>query len=782
MRDGDLVWTRLEPVSKDPDMSEGLRGEVSDPLWMLTRQWQLGEFEGEDAGSAIDVSVDVAHDELSRFQLHGRSEDATPQSYEGEPLEAIAEREPITREGPGARLAVQAGRAFVRLLEREQSAGVEYDADDFPAGYRLTGIGDEDDQPMDQTGRRFADVVEGRVLDGHRVYQAIHEALDVTETWDANNLTFPWQESDASANPTELPVPSDASASATWFQTAARAFHEWYLNIYDEPTDKSGAAWDPERLDYRFRVATGGPDGQSGSTETVLEAPEYRGGELDWSDFDVANPTTDDGGWTPSGGEMELVRMALRAELGRSPLATDDGPDTLFADGSGSFTQRTSKHVMPTRASFKGMPKPRYWALEDADVRLDEVEVDDVSDQVMVNYALVYGNDWLTFPVDTPMGSLTRVTDLQVTDTFGVTERVPPVGQEYDDGDLVDTGDDWTAFVHENIPGAEAGEPGLFTPASLGDKVESDPVEQVSLVRDEMANLGFAVEQRMEGPTGDPVDRDEFVHADLAIESISPAADPAEEDVAFHNPGHEPLDIGGWIVTNGAETFTFPADTTVSAETTITLHTGTAPPGGGADTDYYWGASAPRWEASDPVVLSMYDENATDVVSGLNKDTDPNIDHLRLRHQVPGSRGGERPPERYRLATALPDHWFAMQPVKQRWSGNAANQGSGVHHYLELALVLDADSLDAATIAALPDPGGEILRPYPDDDTKHLSIPAEELPKGGKEITRSYQLAAWSDGTTHLWSGRQVRPGAGETGSSTLRFDVLENWRRGGGD
>ena len=40
---------------------------MHDPLWMLTRQWQLGEFEGEDSGSPIYVKVDNRQDKISRL-------------------------------------------------------------------------------------------------------------------------------------------------------------------------------------------------------------------------------------------------------------------------------------------------------------------------------------------------------------------------------------------------------------------------------------------------------------------------------------------------------------------------------------------------------------------------------------------------------------------------------------------------------------------------------------------------------------------------------------------
>ena len=44
-------WTRLEPQSISGDPTPGLEARVHDPLWMLTRQWQLGEFHGQDLGS-----------------------------------------------------------------------------------------------------------------------------------------------------------------------------------------------------------------------------------------------------------------------------------------------------------------------------------------------------------------------------------------------------------------------------------------------------------------------------------------------------------------------------------------------------------------------------------------------------------------------------------------------------------------------------------------------------------------------------------------------------------
>lgn len=45
------TWVRLEPRCRTADMNAGLQARIYDPLWLLARQWQIGEFQGEDNGS-----------------------------------------------------------------------------------------------------------------------------------------------------------------------------------------------------------------------------------------------------------------------------------------------------------------------------------------------------------------------------------------------------------------------------------------------------------------------------------------------------------------------------------------------------------------------------------------------------------------------------------------------------------------------------------------------------------------------------------------------------------
>jgi len=94
---------------------------------------------------------------------------------------------------------------------------------------------------------------------------------------------------------------------------------------------------------------------------------------------------------------------------------------------------------------------------------------------------------------------------------------------------------------------------------------------------------------------------------------------------------------------------------------------------------------------------------------------------------------------------------------------------------LERALLLDADTLDLDS-DQLPKPRGELLRP-PDAQlplgAETYRLYDEELPRGGREVTRQYQYARWVDGAGHLWAGRESKLGGTQL-SSGLRFDILD--------
>ena len=62
-------WTRLEVRSRQADMRASLSARVFDPLWLMARQWQVGEFQGEDAGMPVLARVRSQTTMLSRIHL-----------------------------------------------------------------------------------------------------------------------------------------------------------------------------------------------------------------------------------------------------------------------------------------------------------------------------------------------------------------------------------------------------------------------------------------------------------------------------------------------------------------------------------------------------------------------------------------------------------------------------------------------------------------------------------------------------------------------------------------
>src|SRR3989304_1801337 len=86
------LWNHLEGRPRTHDFDRSLKAEVRDALWMLTRQWQMGEFQGNDAGSPIFAKI---HMETSRFDAFQASSH-TPKPFNYDlPIEAQVEQRSI---------------------------------------------------------------------------------------------------------------------------------------------------------------------------------------------------------------------------------------------------------------------------------------------------------------------------------------------------------------------------------------------------------------------------------------------------------------------------------------------------------------------------------------------------------------------------------------------------------------------------------------------------------------------------------------------------------------
>src|SRR5271156_4967317 len=89
------TWTRLEPSPRDASLKKSLQAQVRDPLWMLARQWQVGEFLGADAGTPIQATFAGEQQTVTTY-CPGTNPSATVALDQTLPLEVHVEREQVT--------------------------------------------------------------------------------------------------------------------------------------------------------------------------------------------------------------------------------------------------------------------------------------------------------------------------------------------------------------------------------------------------------------------------------------------------------------------------------------------------------------------------------------------------------------------------------------------------------------------------------------------------------------------------------------------------------------
>jgi hypothetical protein len=384
------------------------------------------------------VEVEVTH--LDSYRAGGAtSESAARLPYDPAalPLEALVEREPVLAgQRPTTRLAAAAGLHFLRLLAVAGLGGLRRAYLD---AYPLPPPSGSL-AAQDAAGERFHAAMAGRAPDGDRLFRDLSAALRP-----------------GGARTAQLPRrPEIAAADRAGVQRAATAWLDWCEGRFREPTGPS--AWDAERMEYAFSVAAPTSDG-----EVRLDAAEYHGGGLDWQCFN-----------------LEQRRDPARA---RPP-------------------ERREFAAVPTPVRFRGMPATRWWEFEDAALNLGAIESSaaDLGQLLLIEFALIYGDDWQVVPIPVPVGSLARVVSLVVTDTFGrrtVIERPRPAA---------DPAGIWRAF-QLSASGQAAPTDWLFLPPAVATPLRGRPIEEVAFIRDEVANVAWAIESTVESGAGYPVSR-----------------------------------------------------------------------------------------------------------------------------------------------------------------------------------------------------------------------------------------------------------------------------------
>src|SRR5262245_2717062 len=107
--------TRLEPRARSAGLEQGVAARVYDPLWLLARQWQMGELRGEDAGTPIGITLAAESADLAWWRAAGQRRFAA-YDVNRQPLETLVEAQPLRATAWTARMRVDTGREFATLL------------------------------------------------------------------------------------------------------------------------------------------------------------------------------------------------------------------------------------------------------------------------------------------------------------------------------------------------------------------------------------------------------------------------------------------------------------------------------------------------------------------------------------------------------------------------------------------------------------------------------------------------------------------------------------------
>jgi hypothetical protein len=447
-------WNRVEPRPRsEHDILPSLSARIRDPLWLLTRQWQMGEFKGEDSASPAWMQTATRTSSFTGWRI----EDQPTQPLTGLiPLEDLVETEAF---GEDLALRVELGQTADFLL----SARGVVAADVAVVRSKFTIPVETEDHltaDPDRDAARFERVVMGRAIDGLALFRAA-----------------------SAAAPGTLPPELLGIGDQTSVLKALDDLRAWVADLYGVIGVADADAWKAERLEYGVEVLANSPDGGS----IVMSCDPDRDGGFDWFTFDVKST--------------------------QPPAA--DAP----------AVKSTTRSVLPNHVRFRGMPNQRWWDFEEGNTDFGSIQPEkrDLAKMLVMDFMLIHSNDWYLIPIRQEVGQIIEVEWLVVHDVFGDKTHIPRA-----DATNVPAAERWTMFSLTSPNDRHGITPFLIQPpTAAGSILEGPMLEEVRFLRDEMANMVWAIEETLENGIGQPLPGLERYHATKPPNPPSPPPPPA---------------------------------------------------------------------------------------------------------------------------------------------------------------------------------------------------------------------------------------------------------------
>lgn len=432
---------RIEPRASAQNFLQSYAAEIHDPLWFLTRQWQVGEFRGEDTGSVAFVEYGQTTAKMTGWRAP--NETSFRPLNEAAPLERQSLNEPFE---PDLGTAVELGHDFTDILRAQVGDTAAQDILDLFLALPSFQINELEDpslvDPVDPETKRFLMVCAGRVVNGVELF-----GLAVTIEGGGS-------------------VPAEVGASAqqvTQIEAALAEFLARTRDVFGDVANVDPVAWQPGRLEYRLEVEAVNPNTTS-SPGHLLDAYPDSDGEFDWYSFDAADVLAS----VPSAAQAPIVNA-----------------------------------IVPARVQFDGMPSTRFWNFEENHLPIPHIqaEPDDLMKMMVTNFMMVHSHDWYVFPAKQQAAALTRTNYVVVHDVFGQETVI----RRADAGQTNAGRDRWTMFSISNDSGGTPSIADYFImPPSAGPAMQLGAVlEDVRFGRDEMANMAWGIERITTSPIGE---------------------------------------------------------------------------------------------------------------------------------------------------------------------------------------------------------------------------------------------------------------------------------------
>jgi hypothetical protein len=312
--------------------------------------------------------------------------------------------------------------------------------------------------------------IANRIADGIAIWRAVEDGAH-----------DPWIDSQAGADPAlKVVAASFADACAKKFQ-----------RLFTQPESETDSAWLKNRLEYQFSVAA---EPAANESQTVLFAEQYHQGHLDWYSFDV---------------------------VGNRKIALEEEAETV------SVTDQIES-FLPANVRFKGQPQPRFWEMEETQTDFGKIETSTTGllHLLLAEFGLIYSNDWFLLPHPMPVNNVCEIRGIVVDDTFGRHTFIRPAGRG-----PATAWQRWAMFYHTEKDAGRSSSSRFYLVPGVGKVLESEPLERLNFVRDEMANMVWSVESIVPSQSGKGISGNET--AKLNELKPPPAHDDANVKIGY---------------------------------------------------------------------------------------------------------------------------------------------------------------------------------------------------------------------------------------------------------